>query len=351
MGYAAILILVSLSILLAYLGWRAWPITNTVLAVLILWTSMGFFYLAARALKTHQYWGAQANQLEAELNRFTDENRKLASGDPVNKTPGVHQLSIRLTELTTDRGRIWYGATVDKVDGDTGGATVTVPAPTPHNIVDKMVLFAFQSKPFETGGRYVGEFHVTSVKDKALTLTPAQTLSAAEKQAIGEGPWDLYSSMPLDDPAVFAGMTAAEKAKLPPPSDPNATWDNPKRELTDYALRFQQLHAERVAVAEAIKRVEHNIARTAIAIEETNRDIAARTGEQGNLQGDLDKFRRDLKVITDYQKTLTDQLAALRKQLGKVYAETNQLAAELKVLQLKAAEEINRRTDAAVAER
>ena len=346
MGIAIVLVLVSLSILLAYMGWRTWHIANTILAVGILWSSMGFFYLAARVLKTHQAWGVAVRNLEGQLRTANEETHRLREGDPTSSEIGVREARARLGRLIVTRGRVWYGVTVDKRDPQ-GGATVSVPAPAPHLIVPKLVVFVFEPGNADNPGRYVGEFHVTDVKDKTLELAPALTLTDDERQLLAQsnGPWNLYGMMPLDDPRVYAALADAEKQKLP--AELAAELTDPKRpleKLTDYALLFEQLQARKVLLTDAIQKTEANIARTEVAIKETGEDIAIRQKEKDNLAHDLKRFQYELQVIVAYEKTVAQQVANLQKATGVSFATTQALAAELTVRQLKAAAEINRRT-------
>ena len=347
MGIAVVLVLVSLSILLAYMGWRTWHIANTILAVGILWSSMFFFYLAARVLHTHKAWGIAVRNLEGQVRTAKAETQLLQEGDRAKGQIGVREARSRLTQLIVTRGHVWYGVTVDKRDPQTAGATVTVPAPTPHLIVPKMVVFAFEPGNADNPGRYVGEFHVTDVKDKTAELAPALTLTDDERQLLAQsnGPWTLYGMMPVDDPRVYAALNDAQKQKLP--AELAAELINPKRpleKLTDFALLFQQLQARKVLLTDAIQKTEAAIARTENAIKETNQDIAIRQKERENLAADLKRFQYELQVIAAYEKTITQQVSNLQKATNVSSATAQALAAELTVRQLKAAAEINRRT-------
>lgn len=347
MGIALVLVLVSLSILLAYMGWRDWPIANTILAVAILWSSMGFFYLATRALKTHQAWGTAVLRYQADMRAAREETHRLREGTPATGEIGLRQLNSQLNDLTVKRGRVWYDVTVDKRDAATGGATITVPSPTPHLIVPKSVVFAFEKPAGDNPGRYVGEFHVTDVKDKTVELVPALTLTDDERQLISQsnGPWTLYGMMPMDDPQVYASLSDAEKQRWLPP-EAAAKLGDPKRpleDLNDYALLFQQLQARKVLLLDAIQKTQNDIARTQTATKQTEQDIVIRQREKENLAHDLKRFQSELAVITAYEKALGQQLGAVRKAVTTSVAAGQQHAAELTVLQLKAAEEIDRR--------
>ena len=50
----------------AFLGARTWQIGQVVLVVFVFLAAVGFFYLSARTLRTHQAWGKALNQAEKE---------------------------------------------------------------------------------------------------------------------------------------------------------------------------------------------------------------------------------------------------------------------------------------------
>jgi hypothetical protein len=93
---------------------------------------------------------------------------------------------------------------------DTGEITVTVDDPTPHGIEPKTTLFVFEQADKEKGGKYLGEFTVTTAKDgdKQVKMMPSLALSQGELTEISRsrGHLDLYDIMPVDSHSLFAQL-------------------------------------------------------------------------------------------------------------------------------------------------
>lgn len=364
MGIAAVVVLVSLSLVLAYMSWRTWPPTQVVLMVLIFWTSIGFFYLAARTLKTHNAWRTAYHQREAELARVVAQNQELLKGSKEGNqpTPGIEQLHGDLGRLIVERGGAWFGAQAKNVDQATGAVELAFEGQTPHNIVAKMIVVAFDAKDVKDGGKYLGRFVVNQVAPKSIQASPVPPLGPDDKDELAKlggtsGTWNLYASMPVDNPQVFARLDQAQRTAMLPdaPGMPRAEDQKPQpvpeeyasaeRALRDYAKYFEDFHLKRTVLRDAMVEAQSKIARTIAATEKIKRDIAAREQEKAALSFDLDHFKLELSTITRYEQELRSQLATFAGRVGATLKTNLELVAQLSAAQLKAAEEIDRRTE------
>ncbi len=213
------------------------------------------------------------------------------------------------------------------------------------------MVFAFDEKPASEGGRYLGEFKVTeaTADSPAIKLTPNLPLNDAQGQrlaAAAKDKWTLYTTMPRDDAQPFVDLDdAARQAMLPPESV--GEYAKADRQLHDYYTIFHEDFVQRGLLSNAIDRVQTNVARTEAATQEAVREAGYRDAEKGNLQSDLEGFQSEVKAIAAYQTSLETLLADVRQRLKDTYVENRRAAATLTSEQLKAAEEIDRRTRAA----
>ena len=349
MGIAVVAILVLGALIIAYFSWQTWRIYQVILVVLIYFATLGFLYLAARTLKTHRNWQTLAEKLEKEVASKQRENEVLQRGDA--DQPGIAQLKRQLDELSRKRGRVWYGVTPAKVNDD-GTASVSVPAPQPHLLAAKDVVFAFDEKSLKEGGRYLGEFQVIKADDKSLEIAPNLSLTAEQIDRLkkSQGPWVLYAVMPMDDPAALAGLNEQQLDEhLPKLSKEElATLLDTKRTPRDFVKFFHDNHDRRRELAVTIGQIKSDIDVTAAAQKKVLADTQARTTEKENLQFDLGHFQQELKLVTDYASDLATRLMAQRQALERIFLAIHQFAADLTVTQLKAVDEINRRTGPAL---
>ncbi len=347
-------------------------IWNKILVGLIAVASLGFFYLAARTLKTHTYWSGKAAAAEARIEQLKAANKQLMDGGPLEL--GIRQLRVDLYKLLVDRRRAWFNCParvtrLDRADG-TAEITVTIDKASPDRIAQKNVFYAFDDTPVQQKGRYLGEFVVTSVADKQVALAPAVKLNSREinNLATAKGTWTLYEVMPQDshdifaDP-MFAGLSDAEKKAILPADSvaqylkdgQPAAKDDPKqsvvegkyvRPLRDYDVLFRADQEKEILLTDAIdaagrdkKLVQEALALAQTQVDACTRDIAAAKDELAGMTAQR-------KLVADYlakfQKALDEVRAAMKKTLQDNQAKAGQIAK----LQLEAAERIDRRTRA-----
>ena len=86
-------------------------IWNKVLVWVIGVASVALFYMAARTLKTHQYWRELAQKYERKIEQVQQQNRVLLEGGGNaggQSQLGIRQRRIELNKLLLDRHRVWF---------------------------------------------------------------------------------------------------------------------------------------------------------------------------------------------------------------------------------------------------
>ena len=183
-------LLVILSFVAAWFSAKTWRVYTIVLVMFIFIASLGFFYLAARTLKTHKSWKEIAIQREKELDELEKKNLELAEGvEQAGKDAlaGIRQLKKELHFAAIERGGIWLDVAPEKINATTGAVVVGVESPEPHGLKEKRVLFLFTQDNVAEDGRYLGEFQVTKAdkESKSVSLEPNLPLEPEQLKALG----------------------------------------------------------------------------------------------------------------------------------------------------------------------
>ncbi len=347
-------VMILASFFVAYMSAKTWNVLQVVVVAFVFLGSVVFFYLAARTLVTHNAWRTLVQKQQVELDGLHKQTQQLNDGGPIDDKgqhdpKGIRQLREDLHKLTINRGGVLFDVAVEGVKD--GVVQLTLKS-ADHGLVANSVLFAFDQTPFEEGGRYQGEFKVAAIGETATAVQIAPNLPFSQAQmqrlAAAKGPWTLYTEMPIDDPAVFARLDdAARTALLPAASAAEFAQEN--RKLRDYNQFFHESYVQQALLADSVSKLASNIERTETASKEAATEIAYRETEKTNLQADLEKFQYERKAIAAYQTTLEKLVAQLRDSLKATYLANRTQAAALTATQLKAADEINRRTEEAEA--
>jgi hypothetical protein len=189
-----------------------------VLLVFVLLASVGFLYIAARALKTHHVYRTLHNEYEKALVE-RDERIKLLAGDKRAERPldtnipeGLLQVERKLSVLSASQGRLWRDCAL----GGRANNSLTIQVGDAAGITNVNVLYVFEQHPqpatYEDGIHsnnrplvYLGEFKVTQVAGNAVTLQPTRRLMSSQTQALANspGPFACYEQLPVDQHAVW----------------------------------------------------------------------------------------------------------------------------------------------------
>ncbi len=340
------------SFFIAYMSARTWPIYQVVLVAFLFLGTVTFFYLSARTLKTHDSWRKVVNNARAEVERLERDTKLILEGtqpdaEGVIDPKGIRQLQQDMQKLTIDRGGVLYGV---PVDGVADGVVQLTLASTDHGLEPGMVTFVFNEVPRAEGGRYLGEFKVTQVGDDTtkvqiapnLPLTPEQ----AERLAATTGPLTLYMTMPIDDAAVFSALDDDARGALLPETSRDE-FAKPDRALHDYEQYFHEHFVQVSLLNDAINKLNSNIARMTAATAEAEKEVAFRQNEQEKLTADLAQFEKEKQAIATYRDTLAQFHRGVVEKMKTSFVANRQMAAQITASQLRAAQEIDQRTDAA----
>ena len=350
---------------------------NKILIGLICVASLGFFYTAARTLRTYQYWGDKASRLEKLLVAQKEVNRRLLEADadsPLeDKTVGILASQSELHRLLINRGRVWDKCDPQKVDPKTQSVSVNTDPGVPNHITDKLILYAFEDSENKSG-RYIGEFRVTAVAENSVVLTPTLTLGGEDLKRLSiKGPWLLYELMPYDWHGVFAELTDDERKTMLPESTLKeyvkdgqpAESDDPKdckvdgkyrRHLRDYKQIFRTCETERILFDDMFEVVSRDLAFMEGARDDAQKQL--KFAEQGAavMKADLVQSQKEQKAVRKHMATLEWMLNRLLKgekdEKGVVmfrgvedFIQSNlAIAAEIAQMQLEAAKRIDERT-------
>jgi hypothetical protein len=390
-----ILVLFIASIVAAYFGARTWHWAHVVLVVAVFLAAVGFFVLAAETLRATAVLRAQVNKTQRELDKFTAKNAALENGTKDSKiigeltgdevkipegaeeAPGIPELEHQLFLVERDRGRVWRDIAPAGVDakGVTVTVKATVEAPQPSGIAKDTIVYLFeQGDPLlpdpAHGHQYLGEFRVTDVADKQVTMVSVQQLDDFERKRLAgsQGPWALHETMPVDQSKLFDGLTEEQLRKrlpeksvqeylrngtvagpdddqwrrmgvdevgkpLGPDNMDKATKVLYQRRLRDYSVEFDELARERVMLLANIAGVTKDNERLKAALVSAKALQSFREEEKQKLGVDLAGITKERAAIEKHLALVQQELADKRQRLAEVLDQNARLAEQLARLQ------------------
>jgi hypothetical protein len=325
-------------------------IWNKVLVGVICFVCLGYFYAAARTLKTHQHWQEAAKKLENRIEQVSKQNERLANVD-------IRERRIALSQLLLDRGRVWYKCDPKvKVDAKDNSVvvTMTIESQDPLNIADNTMLYAFEEADVQKKGRYLGEFKVTKADAKQKTVVLVPSIPLTERQLAhlqtAQRPWDVYESMPRDNHEIFASLTDQEKEALLPAESRQEYVDDGKgdkvRRLRDYQVLFSILHLRRTLLVDqvAATNLDLKLVKDALAQAEQQETAAKKDVEDTKIEVELAARERD--AVATFLKTVEKDYGAAKAAIDGLIKANKDMAGQIAKLQLEAARQIDQRTRA-----
>jgi hypothetical protein len=388
-----ILVLFIASLVAAYFGARTWHWAHVVLVVAIFLATAGFLILSAEVLRANAVLRAQVNKLQHDLDVVTAKNAALDKGsrDPrmigeltgdevkipegAEEIPSVDDLEHDLSLIERDRGRVWRNVAPAGVEAKTETVHATVELPQPTGIAKDSILFLFEqgdpANPDPTKGpQYLGEFRVTAVADKQVTMVAVQLLDDFELKRLqtSKGPWALHESMPVDQYKLFEGLTEEQLRKWLPeksvkeylrhgtakeadddpirvvgldeegkPVDPKDMSKAVKilyqRRLRDYSIELDDLARDRIVLLANIAGVTKDNERLKAAEVSAKALESFRQGELQKLGVDLAGITKERAAIEKHLSLVEQELAADRQELAKLLDANARLAEQLGRLQ------------------
>jgi hypothetical protein len=406
-----ILVLFIASLVAAYFAAQTWHWAHVLLLVAIFVATAGFLILSAEVLRANAVLRAQVNKTQHDLDEVLAKNTALEKGsrDPkiiaaltadevkipegAEEIPSIEGLDHQLALAERDRGRVWRDAMPAGVDPKTDTVKVSLepqqPPPTaapgqegaeapkpaaptaagPIGINKDTILFLFEqgepANPDPTKGpQYLGEFRVTDVKDKLVTMVAATQLDDFDMKRLvsSKGPWVLHESMPVDKYELFAGLSEEQLRKWLPeksvkeylrhgtPKEPD---DDPlrvmgfddegkpvedmskavkilyQRRLRDYAAEFANLARDRVVLLADIAGVTKDNERLKNALASAQQLQSFREDEEKKLQVDLAGITKERAAIEKHLASVSQELTTERNELARLLNENARLAQRL----------------------
>jgi hypothetical protein len=351
-------------------------IWNKVLVGVICVVSVAFFYMAARTLKTHQYWGARAVKLKEQIDALEKQNQVLIEGGE-NQSDfaqlGIRKRRIELNKLLLDRGRVWFRCDPKvKVSREDGSATagIVIDNPVPHGIGDNTLLYAFEEADAQSKqkkGHYLGEFKVTKADEKQKTVILVPTLPLSPRQidglATAQRPWELYEVLPRDNHDIFASLSDQQKkAMLQTDSLPEylkdgqpGAADDPAdrlvdgryvRPIRDYQVLFSALNVQHTLLVDQLDATARDLKLVKDALAQAEQQEAAAKQDVAVAKEEVQKFSRQRDAVATYRKTLEQEVAAVKAAITELIENNKAKAGQIAKLQLEAARRIDQRTRA-----
>jgi hypothetical protein len=345
-------------------------IWNKILIGLIITASLVFFYMSSRMLKTQKYWSDLAEKYSKRIDELQKNDKLCEEGGTVDGQfkPGIEQVRAELNLLNIDRQRVWYNCD-PKVDinRQTGVVTVKVAVdqPSPIGIANRSIVYVFEEAPAAQKGQFLGEFKVTAVADKQVTLEPAFKITKADvdKLAQAKRPWDLYDSLPHDNHEILSQLSEQDKkAMLPADSaaeyigDGQAAPQNAPpqqvadgkyvRPLRNYDYLFDMYRSkltELVDKEEANKRdtemVENTLADAKIQVQFYRDQVQV-------VKIVLAKIERQRDAVKAHLDKLKEKIAEAKADVMDMIKNNKAMAGQIAKIQLDATRRIDERTRA-----
>lgn len=366
-------------------------IWNKVLIGLICVAAIGFWYLAMRTLKTHQYWRELAHKFERRIDEVKNENQVLARGTGDSATLGIRQYQQMIHQLVVDRGRVWTNCEPRGFNAQTGQGTIVTDQPVPNGLAPKAIVYAFEEKEASAagnGGRYLGEFEVEAVADNQLQVRPTLKLDPGRLQRLAQAskPWILYEKMPADSHTLLAGLSEEELKQMFPAASVQAyinhgreaTWDQVAqwnvegvlvgndgkplvdaegkplpgaqgtfvRQLHDYGTIFRRRFAEKTLLADRFEWYQRDIAYLRQSVAEAKEQVAMRQRELQSAKTELQAMTRERDAVQAQVVALQKRVDAVQGLLKQLLAANKQIVDQIAQVQFDAARRIDAKTRA-----
>lgn len=206
-------------------------------------------------------------------------------------------------------------------------------------------------------GAYLGRFTVMQQQKVQngylITLTAANEMNEAEIERLQnsmDSTWSVYATMPQDRYAgVFDAASPEELESLISDPAQREALLNPERPLKDFDELLTRLFQWRVVLQQDIDRSKRDIASLNSSLE-----IAAE--EEKNLQKDInfekkriDAMKEQVRVLKEKADQYDEMLKSLREEIDKTQEQNEFYVAKIAEYQLKVADLIEKRADAAAS--
>jgi hypothetical protein len=299
----------------------------------------------------------------------------------------IDEQRLQLHKLLVDWPQVWPNCAV-QVRPDRNSvvvvAAVEPPAdaagkPYPHGIPALGTLYAFEESTAEGLGRYLGEFNVTKVEEKQVTLQPAFPPGQLDVKKINEAaraPWTFFNVLPQDNHDSFASLTDDQKKAMLPadtlreyqkdgkpaePQDPKERIDaqgNYVRELRDYAQLLNHARQHNTILFDEMEATTRDLALVKGAQEDAQRQVQFAQNQITELKAQLAKREKERDAVAQFNKDqkdvleggllkqLKDKLATIEAEINRLIEQNKAMAGQIAQKQLEATRLIDARTRA-----
>ncbi len=329
-----------------------------------------FFYMSARMLMTQKNWSIRAEQYAKRIRDLQDEDKITEEGGMVNGVfkPGVEQVRAELNKLTVDRQRVWYKCDPQvNIDRQTGAVTikVTIDQPNPSGIANKSVLYAFEDVPTAQPGRFLGEFKVTAVADKQITLEPAFKLTPVDLKKLAEAkrPWNLYDSLPHDNHEILAQLSEQDKKAMLPADSVEKYIEDGKpaaqgepagnivdgkyvRPLRDYGYLFDTYRLQITELVDRLEAVMRDKQMVEDALADAKLQVQFWQKQATVVKAVLAEMVRQRDAVEAHLDKLQKKLAEAKAAITELIKNNKAMAGQIAKIQLDATRRIDERTRA-----
>ena len=318
---------------------------------------------------TQKNWSVRAQQYAKKISELQNEDKVTEEGGMLNGQfqPGIEQVRAELNKLTVDRQRVWYKCDPQvNVNRQTGAVSIKVSIDQPNpGIANKSILYVFEDVPAAQQGRFLGEFKVTAVADKQITLEPAFILTPADLKKLAEAkkPWNLYDSLPHDNHEILSQLNEQDKKAMLPADSAEEYIEDGKpapqgapagnivdgkysRPLRDYGYLFDTY---RMKITELVDR-EQAAMRDKQMVEDTLADAKLQVQfwkKQGTVvKAILAEMVRQSDAVTTHLDNLQKKIAEAKAAITELIKNNKAMAGQIAKIQLDATRRIDERTRA-----
>jgi septal ring factor EnvC (AmiA/AmiB activator) len=224
---------------------------------------------------------------------------------------------------------------------------------------------AFEEAPTAQKGQFLGEFKVTAVADKQITLEPAFKITKMDldKLAQAKRPWDLYDSLPHDNHEILSQLSEQDKKAMlpadsaaeyiddgkqaaqgaPPQQIVDGKYVRPLRRY-DYLFDMYRLKiTELVDKEEADKRDKQMVDDT---LADAQRQVQFYQDQVKVIKIILAKIERQRDAVKAHLDKLKEKFAEAKSAVADLIKNNKAMAGQIAKIQLDATRRIDERTRA-----
>ncbi|MGL6195006.1 MAG: hypothetical protein ACRC2T_09315 [Thermoguttaceae bacterium] len=319
-------------------------IWNKVLLVLILLLGVFASMWSAKALKINSEWAKKVAKLEDDK---VNDLKKIDTLNDISKgVPSIPALEALEFKYLVDNAEKWNGCkplNVASSENDAWKISVQFELENKTDSGMKVgdVIYLFDNRPIEEGGRFLGRFSVTQIYPNGTAVADSvDLLEDSEKMAVQQSlqsgaTWTAHSKCPADRPDFFNTLSETERQKFPVLARiPN--YLNEGYEPVDFGYLLTSLNENRIANQETLAAA---LNRKKI-LEEVNVSVNQQRLELQNTKDGIEKRIKQMELQRDELKKLSNSLdkeiAQMKKQIDTVQSQNEKLVDDLLKLQMQA---------------